>query len=85
MRAIKVGLVIVGLFTILFLEAEYMPTIPNTWWDLGEHIRLLKLNCKSHYPICSMSIHLKSQNLIVIWKGQRWAGDEQGYIGFRYE
>lgn len=86
MRATNKAIMIIFLICYAtFLEAHQNPTIPNTWWDLGEEIELLKLNCKQYYPIASHRIHLKSQNTIIIWKGQRWAGDEQRYIGFRYE
>lgn len=86
MRAVNKAVMTIFLICYAtFLEAHQNVTIPNTWWDLGEEIRLLKLNCKAAYPIASHRIHLKSQNTIIIWKGQRWAGDEQRYIGFRYE
>ena len=77
------GIVItICIFTLLFLEAHLFPTIPWIPWVWEEEIRIHKLNCKQHYPICSLRVIPKSNNLEIIWKGQRWIGDENFYIGF---
>ena len=66
------------LVVICFLvgEALIFPTISNPYEEIDEEIRILKERCKMMYPIASMSICLKTQNLIVKWKG----GDSYGAV-----
>lgn len=62
--------------SLLAVEARMYPTIPNPYEEIDEEIRILKERCKMMYPIASMSICLKTQNLIVKWKG----GDSYGRV-----
>ena len=62
--------------TLLAVEARVDPTLADPYWMVDEEIRILKERCKMMYPIASMSICLKTQNLIVKWKG----GDSYGRV-----
>jgi len=66
------------LVVICFLvgEALIFPTIPNPYEEIDAEIKILKERCKMTYPIGSLEIDPKTQNLIIKWKG----GDSYGRV-----
>lgn len=62
--------------TLLAVEARVDPTLADPYWMIDDEIRILKERCKMIYPIASLKIDPKTQNLIIKWKG----GDSYGKV-----
>ena len=69
-------LTIIITINLLAIESRIYPTIPNPYEEIDENIRILKKKCAMRYPIGSLSIDPKTQNLIIKWKG----GDSYGRV-----
>jgi len=62
--------------TFLTVESLVNPTLAGPYWMIGEEIRILKERCAKTYPVASLKTCLKTQNLIIKWKG----GDSYGRV-----
>jgi len=71
-----VVLSIVVIICLLATEARVFPTMPNSYWEIDEEIRVLKKRCEAIYPVASLEIDPATQNLIIKWKG----GDSYGEV-----